>query len=147
MHIPVSLQVLGAMCLAASLLPAADAAAEKAVIAAANELSQAQMKKDKAAMERLLGDEIVYSHSSGMRETKAQHITASMRPNTRYEKIELSEVKVQTYGTTAVLICKALFATNNDGKKADNHLSMMQVWNKRGPGWQLVGRWTTRLTQ
>jgi ketosteroid isomerase-like protein len=128
------------------MLPAADPAVEKAVMAAANELSQAQMKKDKAAMERLLGDEIIYSHSSGMRETKAQHITASMRLNTKYEKIELSEVKVQPYGNTAVLTCKAVFSTNNEGKKADNHLSMMQVWNKRGAGWQLVGRWTTRVT-
>jgi ketosteroid isomerase-like protein len=146
MHIPVSIQILSAVCLAAAMLPAADPAVEKAVMAAANELSQAQMKKDKAAMERLLGDEIVYSHSSGMRETKAQHIAASMRPNSKYEKIELSEVKVQPYGNTAVLTCKALFSTNNDGKKADNHLSMMQVWNKRGNGWQLVGRWTTRVT-
>ncbi len=147
MHIPETLQILAALCLATSLLPAADAAAEKAVMNAANELSQAQMKKDKAALERLLGDEIIYSHSSGMRETKADHIAATMRPNSKYEKIELTEMKVQTYGTTAVLFCKGLYSTNNDGKKGDTRLSMMQVWNKRGPGWQLVGRWTTRLTQ
>jgi ketosteroid isomerase-like protein len=140
------MKTLGLLIAGAVLLAAADSAAEKAVLKAANDLAQAQMKKDKAALEKLMGDEVVYSHSSGMRETKEQHIAATMRPASVYEKIEYSDTKVMVYGNTAVLICKALFATNNGGKKADNHLSMMQTWVKRGGGWQLVARWTTRVT-
>jgi ketosteroid isomerase-like protein len=138
------MKILATLLLASAVLSAADA--DKAVLAAANDLSNAQMSKDKATLEKLLGDELVYSHSSGMRETKAQHIEAIMKPTSHYEKIELSDQKIMSYGNTAVLICKAIFSTNNNGKKADNNLSMMQTWVKRGTGWQLVARWTTKLT-
>lgn len=138
-----------ALLLLAGLLPALHAAdnpaVAKAVIAAANDLSKAQMNKDKAAMERLLGDELVYSHSSGMRETKAQHIAATTKPTNHYESISLTDTKVMAYGDTAILTCTADISTNNDGKKGSNHLSMLQTWVKRGSGWQLVARWTTRL--
>ena len=82
-----------------------------------------------------------------MRETKAQHIAAVMKPTSKYTKIELTDVKVTSYGNTATLTCKALFSVDNDGKKADNRLSMLQVWTKRGAGWQLVTRWTTKMPQ
>lgn len=132
---------------AAALAVAADSSAEKAVLKAAQDLAQAQMKKDRAALDRLLGDDIIYSHSNGMTETKAKHIEATMRPVavSNYEKIELSDVKISVYGKTAVLTCKALYAVNNAGKKADNHLTMLQTWVQRGSGWQLVARWTTRV--
>jgi len=122
-----------------------NAAAEKAVLAAANQLSQAQMNRDQAALEKLLGDEIIYSHSSGMAETKEQHIKATMTGPSRYERIEYKDPKVMVFGNAAVMTCKALFATNNQGKKTENHLSMLHTWVKRGSGWQLVARWTTRL--
>ncbi|MDX1979244.1 MAG: nuclear transport factor 2 family protein [Bryobacteraceae bacterium] len=140
------MKTLGLLVVGAVLAAGADSAAEKAVLKAANDLAQAQMKKDKAGMEKLLGDELIYSHSSGMVETKEQHIAASMRPNTQYEKIEYKDTRIMVYGNTAVFTCKALFATNNGGKKADNHLTMLQTWVKRGGGWQLVARWTTRVT-
>ena len=117
------------------------------VESAAKDLAQAQMKKDKATLEKLLSDDIVYSHSSGMRETKAEHIKAVMNPKNRYTNIDYKETSVRVYGNTAVLITKATFSVDNDGKKADNVLSMMQTWVKRPSGWQLVARWTTRLTQ
>jgi len=131
--------------LLASFAAAADKKAEDAVLAAAKDLSQAQMKKDQPALERLLAEELVYSHSSAMRETKAEHIKAVMKPNSRYTNISFSEPMVRLYGNTAVLITKATFSVDNDGKKADNHLSMQQTWVKKGTAWQLMARWTTRM--
>ncbi len=141
------MKLFGFLMAAAAMAVAADSAADKAVLKAAQDLAQAQMKKDKAALEKLLGDEIVYSHSNGMTETKAQHIAATMRPAdvSNYEKIEFSAVKITVYGKTAVLTCKALYSVDNAGKKADNHLTMLQTWVQRGSGWQLVARWTTRV--
>lgn len=143
------MKLSGLLLLSAALVLAADKnpAAEKEVLAAAKELARAQMAKDRAALEKLLGEEIVYSHSTGMRETKAEHIAATMRPTSKYESIDLTEPKAMIFGTTAVLIVKARFVSVNDGKKQETPLSMMQTWVKRGGGWQLVARWTTRLAQ
>jgi hypothetical protein len=139
------MKIVAALCFSALWTMAADPAVEKAVMQSSKDLAQAQIKKDKAALDRLLGDELIYSHSSAMQETKADHIKAAMRPNVRYEDIAMSDVKVQSYGNTAVLTCKATYSNNTDGKKSATNLTMLQVWNKRGPGWQLVARWTTRL--
>ncbi len=141
------MKIFGFLMAAAAMAMAADSPAEKAVLKAAQDLAQAQMKKDRAALEKLLGDEIVYSHSSGMVETKADHIKATMRPvaESNYEKIEYTDPRIMVYGNTAVMTCKALYSVNNAGKKADNHLTMLQTWVKRGSNWQLVARWTTRV--
>lgn len=121
---------------------------EKEVLAAAEQLAQAQMSKDRAVLESLLGDEIVYSHSNAMVETKAEHIEATMRPASvsTYENIQMKDTQIRVYGNTGVLITKATYSTNNAGTKADNHLTMLQTWVKRESGWQLVARWTTRVS-
>ena len=118
---------------------------EKEVLAAAQDLCKAQMNKDRAALERLLADEIIYSHSSAMRETKADHIAATLKPTNKYTNIALNDPIVRVYGDTAVLFSKPVFSVDNDGKKADNPLSMLQAWVKKGGRWVLVARWTTRL--
>lgn len=140
--------MFGFLMAATAMAVAAGSGAEGEVLKAAQDLAQAQMKKDKAALDRLLGDDLIYSHSSGMVETKADHMKATLRPASVsvYERIEMTEPRIKVYGSTAVLTCRALYATNNAGTKAENHLTMLQNWVKRGSGWQLVARWTTRVT-
>ena len=64
-----------------------DPNAAKEVMAASDALKQAMMKKDAAAMQKLLHDDLIYSHSNGRSQTKAEVMQAppwAPRPSRRW---------------------------------------------------------------
>lgn len=111
----------------------------KAVAAAIDSFNAATAAGDKAALEKLLHDELVYDHSNGRRETKAECIEAIVKGHPRYEH---SDQKITIYGATAVVRTKAVAHTASSGTL---QLGMIQVWLKSGKGWQMVSRHTVRL--
>ena len=49
-----------------------DSKAEREVLTAMDAWKQATMKKDRVALEKLLHNDLTYTHSSGMNQTKAR---------------------------------------------------------------------------
>src|SRR5712692_7676633 len=90
--------------LAAMVLSAAphDAKGEKEVLAAMDAWKQATMKKDGAALEKLLHPDLSYTHSSGMNQTKADVIKSVTTGKTTVEGIDFSDTTVRVYGKTAL---------------------------------------------
>lgn len=124
---------------AVAMLAADKAADEKSVRAALDEFNAAAKAGDKAKLEKLLGDDLVYVHSLGKIENKAECIEALVK-----SKIEFTVepgAKVQMHGNTAIVSGK-MHANLSTGK---THLDFMQVWIKSGKGWQMVARHTLRL--
>lgn len=122
-------------------LAAADPKIEVEVRAAMNAYGQAMVKADQAALGKLFGETLMYSHSNGKLETKAEAIAAV--PNEKYQAFEFSDLKVETYSKSAVVRCNVTVknGTNPNGLK----LSVLHVWVKNSPGWQLIARQSTRL--
>ena len=126
---------------AAASLSAADPKTE--VLASIEAWKQAVLKKDAKALEPLLHPDLLYSHSDGRTETKAD-ILKSM-PNT--QSIKFAEPNVRVYGDTVLVKGNAEFVNNAaSGGTTTLNLSLLQVWIKTLKGWQLVGRQSTRLT-
>src|SRR5437762_13608331 len=63
---------------------------------------QAAIKKDKAALQRFLADDLTYFHSDGKTQTKAEYI-AAVTGSGRYESLTESATQIRVYGTTAAL--------------------------------------------
>ena len=126
---------------AAASLSAADPKAD--VLKTMETWKQAILKKDAAALDRLLHPDLLYSHSDGRTETKADILKAL--PNT--QSIKFGESSVRVYGNTA-LVKGPLEIVNvaANGSTTTLNLSVLQVWVKGAKGWQLVGRHSTRLT-
>jgi len=125
---------------AAASLSAADPKTE--VLASIETWKQAILKKDAKALEPLLHPDLLYSHSDGRTETKAD-ILKSM-PNT--QSIKFAEPNVRVYGDTVLVKGNAEFVNNAAGGGTTTlNLSLLQVWIKTSKGWQLVGRQSTRL--
>jgi ketosteroid isomerase-like protein len=114
-------------------------AARKEVLAASDALNQALIKKDAAALQKLLHDDLTYSHSAGMQQTKAEVIQAAMG-NTTTEAIDFSDTTVRVYGNTALVKAHVELRNSNGGKATTNHLNILFVWVKGPGGWQLVAR-------
>lgn len=112
---------------------------EAEVRAAHDAFNAAAKAKDKAKLEKLLGDEVRYAHSNAKLETKAEAIGAFLKTGANFELMPGSTVHV--YGNTAVWQGKM----TAHGAAGDIPLDMVQVWVKKGGNWQMVSRHTCKL--
>ena len=123
-------------------LMAADPAAE--VTVAMESFKQAMIGKDGAALERLLSDDLMYTHSAGQFETKADFIKSITSGKSVTQKLELSETTVRVYGNTA------LFKGRVDLWHSPSNIvkmNVLHVWVKGPRGWRMVARQATRQAQ
>jgi ketosteroid isomerase-like protein len=135
--------------LSAAVLSAAgtDSKPEKDVLAAMEAWKQATMKKDGAALEKLLHKDLSYTHSSAKNETKADVIKSVTTGKSSVEAIEFSGTTVRVYGNTALVKGKVDITNKADGKSTTANLDILHVWVKGSQGWQMVGRQAVRLPQ
>jgi len=124
---------------------APEAKSEKDVLAAMNAWKQAMLTRDRAALETLYAPGLIYVHSSGKQENKAQAIEAAVAGKDRYESIDLEDMSVSIYGNAALVTAKALMAINNGTTTNTISLDILHVWIKMPTGWQMVARHATRL--
>jgi ketosteroid isomerase-like protein len=137
---------IGIFC-CALLLSAAEngSKTEKEVLAAMDAWKQATMKKDRAALEKLLHEDLTYSHSNAHNESKADVIKSVTTGKATVEAIDFSDTTVRVYGNTALVKGKVDIRNNTDGKSTVANLNILHVWLKSSKGWQLVARQATRL--
>lgn len=135
--------------LAAMLMCLGTAAAQNP---AQNEITQAETawaraieKTDAAALERILADDLVYSHSTGLVETKQEYVKSMQSGNQKYASVQAMNPKVRVYGDTAVVNTRVRMTGSTKGQPFDNQLMMIHVWVKKQGRWQLVAHQTTRL--
>ncbi len=119
--------------------------ADKEVLAAMDAWKQATMKKDGAALDKLLHPDLTYSHSSGMTQTKADVIKSVTTGKATVESIEFSDTTVRVYGKTALVKGVVDLKNVTDGKMTPAHLTILHVWIKGPQGWQMVARQATKL--
>jgi len=78
-------------------------AAEQDIIKLEQTVTDAQFKKDRAALERLLADDYLYTHSNGSVLNKAQEIAESMSSDVQWTDSKFADLKVRIFGDVAVL--------------------------------------------
>ena len=122
-----------------------DPAAVKEVQAASDALKQAMMKKDAAGLQKLLHDDLTYSHSNARLQNKADVVKATVGATT-IEAMDFSEATVRVYGTTALIRANVDMRSGTGGKSTTSHLNVLFVWLKGPGGWQLVGRQATQVS-
>jgi len=117
---------------------------EKAVLNALDNLKEAMLKKDRAALETILHPDLTYGHSSATVETKAQAI-AHIVDGLGWEAIELADTTVRLQGNVAIVNGKAdLHKRNKDKPTTVAKLLVLTVWVKGPQGWQLIARQAVR---
>lgn len=105
----------------------------------------AMAQKDAATLERLLGDDLVYTHSSARLDTKQSLIGAMQSGATVYTAVEPSEVQAQDLGDAVVLTGVAAISVLSNGAPNSFRVRFTDVYARRGGGWQMVTWQSTRL--
>jgi ketosteroid isomerase-like protein len=118
---------------------------EPDVRAAERTWARAITTNDAAALDKLLGDQLIYAHSTGIVDTKKDYITKIASGRQKYEGVDPQSMIVKLYGNTAVVHARMRMWGVNPSGKFDDQLMMLHVWLKSGGAWQLVAHQTTRL--
>jgi hypothetical protein len=113
--------------------------------AAAQAYDQAQMKSDKAALERLLAPDYKLFNSGGQMQDKASFIADSVAPGFHMNPFHVEEPLEKVIGDTALLGGVATLSGTDGGKPFSAKLRFMDVWAKRDGRWVVVFTQATRV--
>jgi ketosteroid isomerase-like protein len=122
------------------------AAQDTEVKEAENAWVRAATANDQKALNILLADDLVYTHATGIVETKQEYMKA-VDSFQKYKSIDLKNMRVKVYGNTAIVNARARMVGTTKGTPFDNEVLVIHVWVKQGGKWQLAAHQTTRLTQ
>jgi ketosteroid isomerase-like protein len=103
--------------------------------------------KNYPVLEKVLANDLIYSHSNGLVDTKKSYIDALKSGKAEYYQINYESIRVKMLdANTAMAFCRAFFQTKAaDGSKQDMVLAFLHVFRKNGNDWQLVGHQSARM--
>ncbi len=102
------------------------------------------VKQDGAALERFLADDLQYAHAGGQLQNKAEYIKAVTTGPARYESFTFSDLKIVTYGKSAVLT--AFVDVKMVGRDVFRVRTLQVYVNNQGR-WQMAAHQSTRLNR
>lgn len=127
---------MGAMITAILLAAATPVPADLAE--AARAYDAAQVKGDRAALERLLADDYTLVNSGGTIETKAELIRDYTAPGFTLEPFTVERPITKLWTDGAVMGGVALLRGTDGGKRYEARLRFVDIWAKRGGRWQVI---------
>jgi ketosteroid isomerase-like protein len=104
----------------------------------------AMAKKDLAALNTLISDDLVYTHSSARLDTKKTLIGNMEAGSTVYTSVVPSDVKAQDLGDTVVLTGSCKISVMSQGRPNSFGVRFTDVWANRDGQWQMVTWQSTR---
>jgi len=117
-------------------------AAEQDIIKLEQTVTDAQFKKDRAALEQLLADDYLYTHSNGSVLNKAQEIPESMSSDVQWTDSKFADLKVRIFGDVAVLTGRQTIRGAAKGY-VPGPRRITDIFVKRNGRWQHVGGQST----
>jgi hypothetical protein len=109
-----------------------------AAMAADKVRGSAMRAADTNTLQRILADDLRYTHSNGFLETKTTHIKSYI-DGLRYTKFETTNVVGHLITPDVVVLNGIIDQTKGTGgKMTDYHLLFQAVYRKKGSDWQLA---------
>jgi hypothetical protein len=97
------------------------------------------------SLELLLDEKLLYIHSNGLTETKADLFSNLKNEVISYTRSEVMEAQARIYGNAAVITGKGAFAGKARGTPFELNLLYTEVYVKSGNRWKLVSRHACKI--
>src|SRR5579872_6596990 len=117
----------------------------EAIIALDAKRMAATVAKDYDTLNQVIGDDLIYTHSSARMDTKASLIGNIRSGSTVYTAMTPSDVVAQDVGDAVVLTGVCAISVMSGGKPNSFRVRFTDVYAKRPAGWQMVTWQSTRL--
>ncbi len=99
---------------------------------------QAMIDGDFDTLDGLLGDDLIYTHSTAQSDTRAEYIALFKKGVFKYLKIERPIENIHVYGDAVVVTGRTTMDAIVDGKPRLLNSRYTNVWIKGAKGWQMV---------
>jgi ketosteroid isomerase-like protein len=106
----------------------------------------AVLQGDVATLDRLLADDYVGITASGLLQSKQQMLDRMRSGTVTVKKLDISEVKVNVHGETAVVTCRAEVTATQNGVEHTNVNRYTRVYERRAGVWKIVNFEGTRIS-
>lgn len=117
---------------------------EDEALAAEDARYAAQTSDDFGSLQKLIGDDLVYIHSSALVDTKASYIDTQKAGTVKYRVMRRSDVKVRTFGCVAIITGLGNFDVTVKGEDLAVEIRFHSVWAKRDNGLEFISWEATR---
>lgn len=108
---------------------------------------RALIEADYSALDSVLADDLVYTHSTAKVDTKTSYLEPLLSGRTRYRALDASDVQVRIYGNTAVITGAMRSLALVAGRESRTHMRFTSVWVQRDTRWQMVTWQSTRIPE
>jgi hypothetical protein len=104
----------------------------------------AQMGDDFGALQKLIGEDLVYIHSTAVVDSKTTYIESMKSGNVKYRVMRRSDVTVRTYGCIAIITGLGNFDVTVKGQDLAVEIRFHSIWAKRDHGLEFISWEATR---
>ena len=120
---------------------------ENEILKLEEELTQTEMRIDVTALERIYADDIIVTAPIGICVDKAavMNEVREAAANSVVRRYDKDDLKVRTYGDTAVTSYRITAEAAFEGTEIRRQLCITNVWMRRNNNWQIVARHTAGL--
>ena len=98
----------------------------------------AMIARDLKGLEAMIHEELLYTHSSGVTDTKASWLDSMKSGKTKYKSVNCSERKVRILGEVALITGRAAIEAEINGQPRQLKLLFLNAWAKTPQGWKFV---------
>lgn len=105
----------------------------------------AVVRGDIAALDDILSDDLTYTHTTGVYETKAEFLAKLKSGQLKYEAFTPEDIQVRVYGATGVITGVTRVNVQVKGEPLRFRLRFTDVYVKQGDRWRMVAWQATRL--
>ncbi len=122
---------------------------EQQVLQAEKDRFAAMVKVDEAALNKLLSDDLTYTHTSALMQTKKEFIASLKEGSIKYVSVTPTEAdwKVRIVGNVAVVNGAAAVHVVDHGKDLNFKIRYTNVHTNRSGSWQMMAWEATRFPQ
>lgn len=121
---------------------------EQEVLKASNDYTQAMNRRDKAAFERILADDYMFTNEEGKTRTKAEDIAQMTNTDSVLESLTVSDRKVRILSNGSAVETGMFTAKGtHKGKAFDENGRYTTTWVWRGGRWQVAADHTSLVKQ
>lgn len=126
--------------------PAKGASVEQELIKLENHWNDATVKRDVAALGRIMADDWTGIFPDGAIVTKAQNLANLKSGEDVYTSAVGDEWKIRVYGDTAVVFGRFTAKEQYKGKDVSGQYRTVDVWVKKAGRWQCIATAATKIT-
>jgi hypothetical protein len=111
---------------------------EKEILSLEDKRYAAMTAGDAGSLEKLVHDQLLYTHSSGVMDTKASWLQSIKSGKTKYRSVKCTDQKVRLLGEVALVTGKGHIEAEINGQPKTLKLMFLNAWAKTPQGWKFV---------